>query len=148
MKNKGLLQTWGSCLLARGGTHLVTADVEPPGARVQLHYLVDHGSDQCQGLLCVGVQGIGETCHFPEVSKSLMLQHKLWGDNRKAGNPGEKLAPELPAVGLLPLHPTSLVSIRVPRGASGAALGTRARALSNLAAWSTALLLSTSNWAE
>lgn len=93
----------------------------------------------------MGVQGVGETCHFPEVSESLVLQHELQGDNRKAGNPGEKLMPELPTAGLLPLHPASLVSIRVPRGASGTALGTGARALSNQAAWSTALLPSTSN---
>ena len=88
----------------------------------------------------MGVQGVRETCHFPEVSESLMLQHELQGDNRKAGDPGEKPVPELPAVGLLSLHPVSLVSVRVPRGASGAALGTGARALSNLAAWSTAPL--------
>lgn len=59
------------------GTHLVTAYVEPPGARVQLHHLVDHGSNQRQGLCLVGVQGVGEQRHFSEVSESLVLQHKL-----------------------------------------------------------------------
>ena len=75
----------------------------------------------------MGIQGVGEKCHFPEVSESLVLQHKLWGDNRKAGDPGEELVPELPKVRLLPLSPDGLTSIRVPGGAGRAALWTRAR---------------------
>lgn len=80
------------------GTHLVAADVEPPGLRVQGHDLVDHGSNQCQGLRLVGVQGVGEKCHFSEVGQSLVLQHKLRRDGRRElGDTGQKLAPELPA---------------------------------------------------
>lgn len=58
-------------------THLVAADMEPPGARVQLHDLADHGSHQRQGLGLMRVQGVREKCHFSEVSESLVLQHKL-----------------------------------------------------------------------
>lgn len=75
----------------------------------------------------MGIQGVGEKGHFPEVSEGLVLQHKLWGDNRKAGDPGEELVPELPEVRLLPLRPDDLASIRVLGGAGGAALRTRAR---------------------
>lgn len=78
-------------------THLITADVEPPGARVQLHDLADHGSHQCQGLGLVGAQGVGEKRHFPEVSKSVMLQHKLRREGRRQlSDAGQKLAPEPP----------------------------------------------------
>lgn len=51
--------------------------MEPPGARVQLHDLADHGSHQGQGLGLMRVQGVREKCHFSEVSESLVLQHKL-----------------------------------------------------------------------
>lgn len=66
----------------RPRTHLIAADVEPPGARVQLHDLADHGSHQSQGLRLVGVQGVREKRHFSEVSESLVLQHKLQRDRR------------------------------------------------------------------
>lgn len=65
-------ETWRS-------THLVAADVEPPGSRVQRQHLVDHGSHQRQRLRLVRVQGVGEKRHFSEVGESLMLQHKLRG---------------------------------------------------------------------
>lgn len=79
------------------GTHLVTADVEPSGTGVQLHDLVNHGSHQCQGLRLMGVQCVGEKCHFSEVSESLVLQHELWREDRRGLNDtgGQKLAPEL-----------------------------------------------------
>lgn len=67
----------------RRRTHLVAADVEPPGARVQLHDLADHGSHQSQGLRLMGVQGVREERHFSEVSESLVLQHKLRRDDRR-----------------------------------------------------------------
>lgn len=80
------------------GTHLVAADMEPPGLRVQVHDLVDHGSNQCQGLRLMGVQGVGEKRHFSEVGQSLVLQHELRRDDRRElGDTGQKLAPELPA---------------------------------------------------
>lgn len=80
-----------------------------------------------------------ETCHFPEVARASCFSTNCRETIGKLATLGEACA-ELPAVGLLSLHPVSLVSVRVPRGASGAALGTGARALSNLAAWSTAPL--------
>lgn len=65
---------------------------------MQGHDLVDHGSDQCQGLLLVGVQGVGEWRHFPEVGQGLVLQHKLRRDDKRAlGDTGQRLAPALAA---------------------------------------------------
>lgn len=98
------------CRRGDRGTHLVTSDMEPPGTRMQLHDLVYHGSDQCQGLRLVGVQGVGEKCHFSEVSESLMLQHKLQRDDmRELSDTGERSSCQAPCSrGLLRRKPAFL----------------------------------------
>lgn len=63
-------------------THLITAQVEPTGTWVQPQDLLHHCSHQRQGLRLVGVQGVGERCHLPEVCKSLVFQHELRREQR------------------------------------------------------------------
>lgn len=46
---------------------------------MQGHDLVNHGFDQCQRLLLVRVQGVGQLLHLPEMGKLPVLQHKLQG---------------------------------------------------------------------
>lgn len=76
---------------AQEKSHLITADVKPLQVLVQVHDLVNHGFDQCQGLLLVRVQGVGQRLHLPQMSKLPVLQHKLQGKGelRAAATPGD-----------------------------------------------------------